>query len=107
MRIGAIPESIVEWLALKLEIAPRALVDTHAAMMLARTVMAGADLKIFDVLAQRPLTAEETAAACGSAPGPTALLLDALAACGYVRFSAGRFGLTRSARPWLLSAENN
>ena len=107
MRIGAIPESIVEWLALKLEIAPRALVDTHAAMMLARTVMAGADLKIFDALAQRPLTAEETAAACGSAPGPTALLLDALAACGYVRFSEGRFGLTRSARPWLLSAETN
>ena len=53
MRIGAIPESIVEWLALKLEMAPRALVDTHAAMMLARTVMAGADLKIFDALAHQ------------------------------------------------------
>jgi SAM-dependent methyltransferase len=104
MRIGAIPESAIEWLALKLERAPRALADTHGAMLLARTVMAGAELKVFDALSARPLTAEETAAACGSASAPTALLLDALAACGYLRFRNGRFALTRRARPWLLSA---
>jgi len=57
MKIGAIPESVVEWIALKLEIAPRALIDTHAAMLLARTVMAGTELKLFDALADRPLTA--------------------------------------------------
>ena len=104
MKIGAIPQSALEWLALRLERAPRALVDTHAAMLLARTIMAGAELKLFDALAARPLTAEETAAACGSSAGPTALLLDALAACGYLSFSNGRFALTRRARPWLLSA---
>lgn len=107
MKIGAIPESVLEWLALRFELAPRALVDTHAAMMLARTVMAGAELKIFDALAEGALSAEETAARCGSAPGPTALLLDALAACGYLRFRNGRFALTRRARPWLLSASPN
>jgi SAM-dependent methyltransferase len=107
MKIGAIPETIVEWLALSLELAPRALVDTHASMMLARTVMAGAELKIFDALAEHPLTAQETAAICGSAPGPTALLLDALAACGYLRVEADRFALTRRSRPWLLSAGGN
>jgi len=104
MKIGAIPESLVEWLALRLELAPRALVDTHAAMLLARTVMAGAELKIFDALAERALDAGEAAAACGSAIAPTALLLDALAACGYVRFRNGRFELTRRARHSLLSA---
>jgi SAM-dependent methyltransferase len=104
MKIGAIAGSALEWLALKLELAPRALVDTHAAMLLARTVMAGAELKLFDALAARPLTAEETAAACGAAAGPTALLLDALAACGYLTFRNDRFALTRRARPWLLSA---
>ena len=102
MKIGAIPESVVEWLALRLELAPRALVDTHAAMLLARTVMAGAELKLFDALAERPLDAREAAAACGSAVAPTALLLDALAACGYLRFRDGRFELRRSARQWLL-----
>lgn len=103
MKIGAIPESIVEWLALKLEIAPRALVDTHAAMLLARTVMAGAELKIFDALADRPGTADEIAVACGSEPVATALLLDALAACGYLRLEDGHFALCRRSR-WLLSS---
>src|SRR4051794_5313919 len=104
MKIGAIPGSALEWLALKLERAPRALIDTHAAMLLARTVMAGAELKVFDALAERPLTADETAAACGSAAGPTALLLDALAACGYLRVTDGRFALTPRARRWLVGA---
>lgn len=72
-------------------------------MLLARTVMAGAELKVFDALAAGPRTAEETAAACGAAAAPTSLLLDALAACGYLRFRNGRFGLTRRSRPWLLS----
>ena len=103
MKVGAIAESALEWLALKLEIAPRALVDTHAAMLLARTVMAGAELGIFDALAARPLTAAEVSSACGAAPGPAGLLLDALAASGYLRFADGRFELTRRARPWLLS----
>jgi SAM-dependent methyltransferase len=104
MKIGAIPGSALEWLALRLELAPRALVDTHAAMLLARTVMAGAELKVFDALAAGALTAEEIATACGAAAAPTALLLDALAACGYLRFGNGRFALTRRARTWLLSA---
>jgi SAM-dependent methyltransferase len=102
MKIGAIPSSLLEWLALKLELAPRALVDTHAAMLLARTVMAGAELNIFDALAEQPLTADEVAKACGSDAAAMALLLDALAACHYLRFSDGRFGLTGASRRWLL-----
>jgi SAM-dependent methyltransferase len=107
MKIGAIPQSLVEWIALKLEFAPRALVDTHAAMLLARTVMAGTELKLFDALAAGPLTADETAALCGAASGPIALLLDALAAFGYVRSSNGRFALTRRSRRWLLDTDRS
>lgn len=103
MKIGAIPQSVVEWLALTLQLAPRALVDTHAAMLLARTVMAGAELKVFDALSEGPLTAEEVAVSCGSASAPTALLLDALAASGYLSVRDGRFALTRRSRRWLLS----
>jgi len=102
MKIGSIPQSLLEWVGLKFELAPRALVDTHIAMLLARTVMAGVELKLFDALAARPLTADEAAAACGAAPAGMALLLDALCACGYLRFGDGRFALTRRARCWLL-----
>ena len=103
MKIGAIPQSLVEWIALKLDIAPRALVDTHAAMLLARTLMAGAELNLFDALAAAPLSADEAAAACDAAAGPTVILLDALAACGYLRFRDGRFSLTGRSRRWLVS----
>jgi SAM-dependent methyltransferase len=104
MKIGAIPQSLTEWLALKLQIAPLPLVDTHAAMLLARTVMAGAEIKLFDALAAGPLTAAEIAAECGSEVTATVLLVDALACCGYLRFRGGRFELTRLARRWLLSS---
>jgi SAM-dependent methyltransferase len=107
MKIGAVADSALEWLALKLELAPRALVDTHAAMLLSRTVMAGAELNLFDVLAAGPLTAEETADACGAAAAPIALLLDTLAASGYLRFKNGRFELTRRARPWLVGSDRS
>jgi SAM-dependent methyltransferase len=103
MRIGAIADSGFELLALKLDIAPVPLLDTHAAMLLARTVMAGAELNLFDALAAGPLTAAEAAQSCNSAPEPTALLLDALVGCGYLRFRSGRFELRRRAKRWLLS----
>lgn len=103
MKIGAMPETPLEWLALKLGLAPEPLADTHGAMLLARTVMAGAELGVFDALAAKPLTRDETAAACGTAAGPTELLLDALLACGYLRAEGGRFGLTARSRKWLLS----
>ncbi len=69
--------------------------------------MAGTELKVFDALQRGPLAAAEIAAVCGSAAAPTALLLDALAACGYLRFTKGRFSLTRRSRPWLLSAASS
>lgn len=106
MKIGAIPESVVDWLALKLEFAPRPLVDTHAAMLLARTIMAGSELNFFDALAAGPLTAQEAAAACGCDLTATALLLDALASSRYLRFANGKFELTERAR-WLLSGSSS
>lgn len=107
MKIGAIPESALEWLALKFNFAPRALVDTHAAMLLARTVMAATELQLFDALAAQPLTAEETAAAIGAAPAPIALLLDTLTACGYLCFRGEHFSLTPLSRDWLVSAAHS
>jgi SAM-dependent methyltransferase len=106
MKIGAIPQSLVDWLALKLELAPRALVDTHAAMLLARAVMAGAELSIFDALAAGPRTAEEIATVCGSDAGATELLMDALASSGYLAFGDGRYTLARRAK-WLLSGASS
>ena len=61
MRVGALPESLIERIVLRLGIAPRPLMDTQMAFTLARVIMAGADLGVFEVLADGPATAAEIA----------------------------------------------
>ncbi|HEY3949930.1 methyltransferase [Phenylobacterium sp.] len=107
MKIGVLPESPLEWLGLRLGLVPVPLAETHGAMLLARAIMAGAELGVFDALAGGPRTAAQVAEACRTAPGATALLLDALAACGYLtrggRGEGADFALAPQARKWLLA----
>src|SRR5262245_28750847 len=70
--------------------------------MLARTVMAATKLDIFESLAGPPLTAEEVAHRCGTHPGATGKLLNALVGVGCLQVRSGRYALLRSARSWVL-----
>jgi predicted O-methyltransferase YrrM len=106
MKIGVLPESFLEWLALRLGLVPVPLAETHGAMLLARAIMAGAELGLFDQLEAGPKTAGEIATACGAAPGPTALLADALAACGYLERRGEAYALRRQARRWLTAGSS-
>jgi|SRR6185312_910207 len=103
MKLAGRPQNPVQWLAKKLGLMPQPLLDTHIAMLLARAVMEGTRLGVFEALAAEPLPADEVAARCGSQPRATRKLLDALAGCEYLRFDAGRYGLTLMARKWLLA----
>jgi 2-polyprenyl-3-methyl-5-hydroxy-6-metoxy-1,4-benzoquinol methylase len=103
MKLAGRPQNPVQWLAKKLGLMPQPLLDTHIAMLLARAVMEGTRLGVFEALAAGPLPADEVASRCGSEPRATRKLLDALAGCEYLRFDAGRYGLTRMARKWLLA----
>lgn len=102
MKLGAIPQNLAEWLAKRLGLLPEPLVDTQIAMLLARTVMEGARLGIFEAIEAGPLTAPEVAARCGGEPRATAKLLNALAGCEYLRFENGRYSLAPLARKWML-----
>lgn len=103
MRVGLIPENPLERVLARLNVVPRPLVETQMAYTLARVVMAGAELGVFDTLAAGPLTAAEVARRCGTDPGATEKLLFALASTDYVRFRRDRYELTRGARRWLVS----
>jgi SAM-dependent methyltransferase len=103
MKLGGIPQSLVEWLGAKLGLLPQPLLDTHIAMLLARAVMEGTRLGVFEALAAGPLTADEIAARCDGEPRATRKLLDALAGCDYLRFDSGRYALSAMARQWLLA----
>jgi len=106
MRLGAIPETPLEWLALRLDRIPTPLVDTHLAFAFARTLMVAVRLGVFEALADGDRTAAEVARRCGTSPAPTARLLHALVGMGYLRpgRTADRVGLTRGSRRWLTRA---
>src|ERR1700704_4153671 len=119
MKLAGRPQNPVQWLAKKLGLMPPPLLDPHIAMLLARAVMEGTRLGVFEALAAGPLAADEIGSRCGSPPpatrklppppapatrGATRKLLDALAGCEYLRFDASsRYGLTLMARKWLLA----
>jgi hypothetical protein len=102
MRLGVIADSTLERLALFLGLVPVPLIETHIGATLARSITAGVELGIFDCLAAAPLTLPEIAARCATDPVATALLLEALADCGYLALEHERYALARQSRKWLL-----
>ncbi len=103
MRLGAVPETPIEWLALRLGRIPTPLVDTHLAFAFARTLMVAVRLGVFEALVDADRTPGEVARRCGTSVAPTARLLHALVGMGYLRpgRAADRVGLTRGSRRWL------
>jgi len=105
MRLGAVPETPLEWLALRVGRIPTPLVDTHLAFAFARTLMVAVRVGVFEALADGERSARDVAARCATAEGPTARLLHALVGMGYLRPGrADRIALTRSSRRWLTRA---
>lgn len=102
MKLGAIPENLVERLAVGLGLVPRPLAETLPTLLLTRTLLASARFGLPQALAEGPLQAEEAAARCRTHPRATRVLLDTLVSLGYVRLAEGRYELSADGRKWLL-----
>jgi SAM-dependent methyltransferase len=102
MKLGVIPENLFERLLLAIKLVPTPIFDTQVAFLLARTIMAGAKLGIFEALASGPLSAAEVAMSCKTDAGATTKLLNALVGAGYLRAKKERYSLAPVARKWLL-----
>jgi len=96
------PEGITEWVLGKLNLLPKPLGDTFAAMMLCRTVMAASRLGVFEALAREPKSVADVAAALDCSPRMVARLLEALECSGYVHRQGEQYRLSRVARRWLV-----
>lgn len=107
MRIGVYPESFIERLGLWLGLVPVPLLETHISATLARSIMAGVELEIFESLEASSLTATDIAKQCRTDPKATVLLLDALVACGYLGLTRGQYALLSGSRRWLLRSSPN
>jgi SAM-dependent methyltransferase len=102
MRLGLIPENPIERLVARLNLAPRPLFETQSAFTLARLVMVGTKLGVFEALGDGTRTAREVAEQCGTDESGTGKLLFALAGAGYLRERDGGYEVAPFARKWLL-----
>ena len=102
MRLGAIPENILEKILMQLGLLPAPLLDTQVAYTLARTIMLGVHADVFEALALEALTAEEVSKRCETHPAATKKLLNALVGARYLRSNGETYTLTTVARKWLV-----
>jgi SAM-dependent methyltransferase len=102
MKIGVIPESPIERIALWAGLVPVPLLETHVAATLAQAITAGVRLGVFESLREGPKTSLEIADACAVDDAAATVLVGALAACGYLVLSDGRYALAPQSRRWLL-----
>ena len=102
MKIKLKAENALEWLALKLNLAPRPLIETQMSFTAARAIMAAAALGLFEAIGTQAHTADEVAKTCQTHPLSTKHLLDCLVGIGYLRWSGGKYSLKRTHRKWLL-----
>ena len=108
MKIKLQPENPLEWMALKLNLAPTPLVDTQIAFNAARAVMAGAELGIYDAIGKTAKTADEIAASCHTNAHATKQLLNCLVGIGYLNWSDEKYSLKKKYHKWLLKeSESN
>ena len=98
MRLGPIPENIIERILMRLGLLPAPLLDTQVAYTLARTIMLGVHANVFDALALEALTAEEVSKRCETHPAATKKLLNALVGARYLRSNGETYTLTTVAR---------
>ena len=103
MRVGGIPEGLLEHLLNSAHLLPSPLIETLGAMALCRTIMAGNRLGVFELLAQGPQSAETIAKKLSChRPGMEALL-EALAASGYLRRRGLLYANSPMVRRWLVA----
>ncbi len=102
MKIKILPESILEWMALRMNLAPLPLVDTQVAFNAARAIMAGAELGIYEAIGKSSMTVEEISRTCNTHLTATKHLVDCLTGIGYLKWSEGKYSIKPKYQKWLL-----
>ncbi len=102
MKLKPTAENPLEWMALKLNLAPIPLVDTQIAFNAARAIMAAAELGIYEAIGKDQKTADEVASACKTHLHATTQLLNCLVGLGYLQWRGGRYWLKKKFHKWLL-----
>src|SRR2546423_4712576 len=101
MRPAIRPETPVEAIGLALNLAPVPVAHAFFGMMVARTVMAGVRLRIFERLAKGPATLDDLATGLGLEAAGARHLLESLAALDMLERDGTTYSLAKRARKWV------
>jgi SAM-dependent methyltransferase len=107
MRLGTIGENPIERIIAKTNIAPIPMIETQIAFSMARAIMAGVKLGVFEAIGSGTLTPVQVAEKCNTDPAATTKLMDTLVGLRYLSHHNGGYGLTRKASKWLLPDSPN
>jgi SAM-dependent methyltransferase len=102
MKISGLATRLLERIVMRSGLGPTPMFDTFHAVVVARAIMVGTKIGVFEVSATRALDVREMATRVGAEPMALRKLLDLLVATGYMRFRDGRYEPSRVARRWLL-----
>lgn len=103
MRVGAIPETLIERIATLAGLAPTPVVDTFHAVIVARAVVTATRLGVFDALADGAAAASALAVELGVHAGALEKLLNLLVAARYLRVGKEGYALSPLSRKWLVA----
>jgi len=103
MKLKVAAENPLEWIAVNLNLAPLPLIETQIYFTVARIIMAGAELGIYDAIGKGSKTAEEVAAACHTHTHSTRQLLNSLVGIGYLRYTDNQYSVVPKYQKWLLT----
>ena len=108
MKIKNRPENLLEWIALRANLAPTPLIDTQVAFNAARAIMAAAELGVYETIGRNSKTAHEIAVACNTHAEATKHLLNCLVGIGYLQWNNEKYSLKTKYHKWLLKeSESN
>ncbi|HEX5988976.1 MAG TPA: hypothetical protein VFY75_02020, partial [Solirubrobacterales bacterium] len=102
MRLGAIPDSLVERIGLLLNRVPTPVGEALISMPVARSLQVAQRTGILAALAEGPREPGELAEHLGLQKTGTVRVLDVIATLGHVKEAPdGRYEMTKSGRRWL------
>jgi len=107
VRPGLQPDSALDRVAIRLNLAPVAAGHAMFGMPMARVTIAGQRLGVFARLARGSATARELAGELGLSADGAMLLLDSLAALEHVDKRGAEYSLSRTGRKWLDPASDD
>ncbi|WP_373511056.1 methyltransferase dimerization domain-containing protein, partial [Persicitalea sp.] len=103
MQLRVFPDSLKEWLALRLNLVPMPLLHAQVLPVISRAVLEAVDGGVFEAIQNGHTTADTIAKACSFDVRATTQLLGVLTSVNYLKFKKGEYRLTRITSKWVLA----